>query len=271
MSARGERDVEAIVDQHARRRGARRGDDAADEPDEIAIVEVTLADLDGGDALLCGPRRALDEIVERPSEAHAIGDEVGDDGHAGGVVSPPRRDRDANSDPSSASPASAVITPTPLTPPRAYGLCSTCSRRGRVSTNRLRSQIADHGATARMNPASRKYAANNNRLKVRMISSRSGRGPGARSAPPHRDSRRSRPAAPGTPPARANSPPRARASIPARTTARTARWSRAPAPRPRARAIRSRAGCPPAGRRGGRASTPPRSAASARGTRHGAR
>jgi hypothetical protein len=41
------------------------------------------------------------------------------------------------SDPSSASPASAVITPIPVTPPRTYAVFRNASSAGRASAKRL--------------------------------------------------------------------------------------------------------------------------------------
>jgi hypothetical protein len=48
------------------------------------------------------------------------------------------------------------MTPTPVTPPRAYGLLRNASMMGRDSAKALRSQKPDQGATIRMKPASRK-------------------------------------------------------------------------------------------------------------------
>src|SRR6187549_1713643 len=109
-------------------------------------------------------------------EAHAGGGWVGE---PGGLVSRALA-LEAKSDPSSTRPANAVTTPMPVTPPRAYGLSRNASRRGVLSAMRLWSHAVDHGATTRMNPASRKYAANRRRLNVLMISLRPGRGSAAR-------------------------------------------------------------------------------------------
>jgi hypothetical protein len=50
----------------------------------------------------------------------------------------------------------AVSAPTPDTPPRTNGLDKSGASGGRIEPNTLRSQKADHGATIRMRPASRK-------------------------------------------------------------------------------------------------------------------
>ena len=64
--------------------------------------------------------------------------------------------RDAKAAPRSATPASRVTTPTPDTAPRAYGLDAMASIVGSAEVKKLRSQNADHGATIRISPASRK-------------------------------------------------------------------------------------------------------------------
>jgi hypothetical protein len=65
-----------------------------------------------------------------------------------------------------------VMTPMPDTAPRANGLAKTSSSAGMASMKRLRSQKPDQGATTRIKPASRKYAAK--RIRVRKEMSTSG-------------------------------------------------------------------------------------------------
>ena len=78
--------------------------------------------------------------------------------------------REAKAAPRSATPASSVTRPSPDTAPRAYGLPARLWRSGTAAASELRSQKADHGATIRINPASRKYAANSSRVAKEMIS-----------------------------------------------------------------------------------------------------
>jgi hypothetical protein len=49
-----------------------------------------------------------------------------------------------------------VTRPTPETAPRAYGLATIRSITGSVAAKKFLSQNADHGATIRIRPASRK-------------------------------------------------------------------------------------------------------------------
>ena len=64
----------------------------------------------------------------------------------------------------------AVMKPMPDTAPRRIGLDRICASVW-VWAKALRSQNADHGATMRINPASRKYAAKMRRVKVEMSAS----------------------------------------------------------------------------------------------------
>ena len=65
-----------------------------------------------------------------------------------------------------------VTAPMPDTAPRANGLANAWSSAGDAAMKRLRSQKPDQGATTRIKPASRKYAAN--RIRVRKEMSASG-------------------------------------------------------------------------------------------------
>src|SRR5262245_12391620 len=166
-SAGGDGDVGAIVDEHARARALGRRDDLSHERNEIAIGQVALAHLDDVHAAAGGGRGAIDQRVRRQPEPAAIGDEMLDQcqgvcsglPRASSSVSAPglrRLMRERTSEPSSASPASAVMMPTPVTAPRAYGLITIAWSSGLDAAKRLCSQNGTHGATMRMNPASRK-------------------------------------------------------------------------------------------------------------------
>src|SRR5205823_15106905 len=113
----------------------------ADEAYERAIVEVAFADLNEIDAPAGRRGDAPQQLRRVKSEAAAVGDQVADHGASC------RRTRDATRDPTSTRPARAVTRPTPVTPPRAYGLLTISSSAGRASANRLCSQNVDHGAT----------------------------------------------------------------------------------------------------------------------------
>ena len=237
MDARGagrDRDVHTIVDEHARAGPRGCFHDPPDERGQRRIGQVALAHLDDIRVRFRRPDGPIDEIIEGKVVSPSIGDAVdGSGGNPGatkaihGRTCPGPgsllRAFDRISEPSSARPASAVITPTPVTPPRAYGLFRNASSAGRASANRLCSHTADHGATTRMNPASRKYAANSSRLRVRMISLRSARAPGARRAPPRHGNPPRRTAARETRQARAPFPRRTRGSRQGRTAARAPR------------------------------------------------
>jgi len=145
-----DRDISAIVHEHARLRPSNAAHHLPHEIHERRVRQVPFANVNAGHAGAGGPDRTREQFVLAEIETPAICDEVAD--HEASR----RLARLAITDPNSARPASAVTTPTPVTPPRAYGLLSKASMTGRDSANRLRSQKLDHGATIRMNPASRK-------------------------------------------------------------------------------------------------------------------
>jgi hypothetical protein len=76
---------------------------------------------------------------------------------------------------SSMTPAIAVMAPMPETAPRTNGLPINGASTGRACAIVLRDHKADHGATIRIRPASRKYAAKRIRVRKEMISLRSAR------------------------------------------------------------------------------------------------
>ena len=69
----GHRDVDAIVDDHARRCALDRGDGRPRQREELAIVEMTFADLNQVHA---GVRRLADERDERALARSSIGHEA---------------------------------------------------------------------------------------------------------------------------------------------------------------------------------------------------
>src|SRR5690606_9635188 len=128
------------------------------------VVEMAFADLDHRGARCGRLRQAVEQpaAIGAPRRAPCPGHDADDGtpqgrlhdagGTSDGVSSGCRR---RNAATSSASPATAVITPTPETAPRTNGFARSDASPA-VPAKTLRSQNADHGATTRMRPASRK-------------------------------------------------------------------------------------------------------------------
>ena len=132
--ARSHGDIDAIVDEDASRRVRGGQPHATNERRQLAVRQIAFAQLDDVHAVARRYRDPLDERVDREVEAEPIGDEIAREAVLRGVSlaaahwctadeggsGPARRRRplDRMTDPSSASPAVPVSTPTPVTAPR---------------------------------------------------------------------------------------------------------------------------------------------------------
>src|SRR4029077_8849408 len=114
--AGGDRGVDTIVHENPRGRAGDRTHHLPHPPRERGVGQIALPDLDAVDSAVGGADGACNQVVAAQTKASAIGDAMPDHDASR------RRARAAITDPSSASRASAVTTPTPVTPPRAYGL-----------------------------------------------------------------------------------------------------------------------------------------------------
>jgi hypothetical protein len=164
---RGKSHIGAIVDDDRCTCPGDHGDDPTRQRVEPTVVEVSLAEMN---QVHTGSRRDGHEMHEtlfvRFRQLAAIRDETDDgmtecphqrlEGSVGPCGAVEALRLEANAPPSSARPARTVTSPTPETAPRAYGLATRYSMTGAAFAKKLRSQKADHGATTRINPASRK-------------------------------------------------------------------------------------------------------------------
>jgi len=105
-------DVGPVVHQHTCAAAGQRRHDRPDQIEQRAVGQVPLADLHHGRASRDRRHRLRDQRGGREAEANPIGDEMADHDWVC------RRDRDTMTAPSSITPATAVMTPTPLTAPR---------------------------------------------------------------------------------------------------------------------------------------------------------
>jgi hypothetical protein len=77
MSTRGQRDVEAIVDENSRARASDGAQTSRDESRQVPSFDVTLANLHQIDTRRCGRCDTLDERIITAGESATVGDHAG--------------------------------------------------------------------------------------------------------------------------------------------------------------------------------------------------
>ena len=157
-------DVNPIVDQNRHAVRTRHPNRRSNQIYQFAVRQIGLANLHCVDAGYQDRTNMIEKTRNRRiAQSLTIGDAIEHRTmleparHGSAWVGPAgSRRRVRIADTSSESPAITVMTPMPLTAPRIHGLLMSASSAACEVTNRLWSQNADHGATTRMNPASRK-------------------------------------------------------------------------------------------------------------------
>jgi hypothetical protein len=125
----GQRHIQSVVDDHARRRPFAESDGFSDQRGEDRGVEIALSNLQEVNAGVDGESRLPNQararqgwLRRRPAQAPAVGDEMNDQGPASlsarSVTGTSADSRTANIGASSANPAKRLTNPSPVTAPR---------------------------------------------------------------------------------------------------------------------------------------------------------